>query len=247
MEIKKLTGALLGSALLCGATSANAVFTSYFGEDLNPGFTVPVGGNAATARANFLGNLSGGVGNQDFESFAVGTGAPLALSFPGSSGAITATLNGTGLVENNAGAGGSGGNAFGRFATSGSQYWEATQQFSIDFSTGISAFGFYATDIGDFGGQVTLTASNGVVTNLVIPNTINGPDGSLLFYGFTDTSNSYTSISFGNTAPGVDFFGFDDMVIGDLRQIVASEPGAMALVGIGLLGMSLARRRRKAA
>ena len=42
-------------------------------------------------------------------------------------------------------------------------------------------------DIGDFSGQVILQLQNGGVTNLVIPNTINGPGGSVLFFGFYDT------------------------------------------------------------
>jgi hypothetical protein len=36
----------------------------------------------------------------------------------------------------------------------------------------------------------------------------------VLFFGFIDTANPFTSITFGDTAPGVDFFGFDDMTIG---------------------------------
>ncbi|MEA2093731.1 MAG: VPLPA-CTERM sorting domain-containing protein [Pseudomonadota bacterium] len=86
-----------------------------------------------------------------------------------------------------------------------------------------------------------------VVTNLIIPNTVNAPDGSLLFYGFTDTSNSYTSVVFGNTAAGTDSFGFDDMVIGDLGQVVVPVPAAVWLFGSGLLGLVGMARRKKTA
>ena len=41
-----------------------------------------------------------------------------------------------------------------------------------------------------------------------------------LYFGFFDTDNQYTAISFGNTAPGVDYFGFDDMRVGTIFQIV---------------------------
>lgn len=247
MKIKLLASTSVSVIALAFAGTANAALLEFFGEDLNPGFSVPAGGSAETARNLFLSNLVG-VGTETFEGFAVGTGTPLAIDFPGSGGAITATISGNGLVENNAGNGGSGGNAFGRFNTTpgGSQYWEASSAFSIDFSSPISAFGFYATDIGDFNGQVTLQATNGVVTNLTIPNTISGPDGSLLFYGFIDTVNSYTSLVFGNTAAGTDFFGFDDMVIGDQEQVEVpvTEPFTAALLGAGLLGFALRRRVR---
>jgi hypothetical protein len=249
LNTKKLTSTLIASGLLFAVTSANATLTTYFGADSNPGFTVPVGGNAATARANFLGDLSGGVGNEDFESFAVGAGAPLNISFPGSSGNITATVNGTGVVGDNAsGPGTPCGTLCGRFATSGSQFWESSSLFTIDFSTGISAFGFYATDIGDFNGEVTLTAtaSDGTATNFTIPNILSSANGSVLFYGFTDTANSYTSIAFGNTATGTDVFGFDDMVIGDLGQVVVPVPAAVWLFGSGLLGLVGIARRKKA-
>lgn len=238
---------IAAGGMLLHMPSAHAVLVEYFGEDLNPGFSVPAGGNAETARNNFLGDLAG-VGNEDFEGFVVGTGTPLNINFPGSSGAITATISGTGVVENDAGDAGSGGNGFGRFNTSpgGDQYWEAAQSFSIAFSDPIAAFGFYATDIGDFNGQVTLQASNGVATDLTIPNTINGPDGSLLFYGFIDDVNTYTSISFGNTAAGSDFFGFDDMVIGDPNQIVrVPEPGVLLLMGAGLAAFGFSRRGKR--
>lgn len=246
MTMKYLIGVSAGALMLAATAPAHAVLFEYFGEDLNPGFSVPAGGNAETARNSFLSGLVG-VGTENFESNPLATGTPLALSFPGSAGAITATLQGNGLIENNAGGAGSGGNGFGRFNTTpgGSQYWEASNSFSINFSDPISAFGFYATDIGDFNGQVTLTASNGVQTDLVIPNTVNGPDGSLLFYGFIDTDNSYDSIAFGNTAAGSDFFGFDDMVIGDREQVAVSEPLTVAMVGAGFLGLAFARRRNQ--
>ena len=49
---------------------------------------------------------------------------------------------------------------------------------------------------------------------------MNGLGGSVLFWGLIDTDNPFTSLTFGNTAAGTDFFGFDDMTIGSVEQVV---------------------------
>ena len=71
---RKAIPALLAAGLAAGiASAASAAPVIFFGIDQNPGGTVPPAGNAATARASFLSNLTS-VGNEDFESFAIGTG-----------------------------------------------------------------------------------------------------------------------------------------------------------------------------
>lgn len=240
---------ILGLSLAAAASSAIAVPSIFFGEDLNPGGVVPAGGNAATARASFLSQLAG-VGNETFQSIATGTVPPLALSFPGSIGSITATISTSSSIPGGvcdtvtaALVGGIFCNGFGRFPTSGTHWYHTTDQFRIDFSDPISAFGFFGTDIGDFSGQLTATLVGGATVNLTIPNTVDAPNGSLLFWGFIDSAASYTSIQFVNTQAGTDVFGFDDMVIGDERQVIpASEPGTLALMGLVLVGLGFTRR-----
>jgi hypothetical protein len=240
MNLARFTLAPLAVLLLAG--NAHAVPISFFGEDLTPGGVVPPGGNAETARDAFTAGLVG-VGTEDFESFTQGDPAPINLSFPGSSGNIGATLTGGGLILGPDFCG----TCAGRFPTSGDNLWNVEPSggdFNIAFDSPISAFGFYGTDIGDFGGQITLELVDGGIVNLVVPNTVGAPDGSLLFYGFIDADDAYTSITFGNTS-GADGFGFDDMIVGDRQQIIpVPEPSAALLFAAGALLVGSALRRR---
>ena len=232
---------LITTAILAGATfSSQAAPIIFFGENQTDPFAI--GTDPAAARSSFLSNLTG-VGTEDFEGLFTSSGSPLDIMFAGSVGNITATITGDGSIDNDTGAG--------RFNTStgGSQWWEVSGLFSINFDTAISAFGFYGTDIGDFNGQITvaLLDINNIVTNLVIDNSINGMNGANLFWGFIDVNNTYTSITFGNTENGIDFFGFDDFTIGDRQQVnipTVPEPATLAMFGLGICGL-IARRRQK--
>jgi hypothetical protein len=246
MKFRLLAAA--GLILASVSTQSFAAPVTFFGEDVNTTgdpnqapFT-----NATAASNSFLSNLTG-VGTETFESFATGTTAPLALSFPG---AGTATLSGAGVSVV------SGNDLSGRYPFSGTQYIETSSaSFSVGFSSPIAAFGFYGTDIGDFGGQLTLTLTDhlGVVSTLTVPNTIGtlgSTSGSNLYFGFYDTGDTYTSIVFGNNSGGADTFGFDDMTVGSLQQVTPNAtplPAALPLfaTGLGALGLLGWRRKRK--
>jgi len=221
-----------------GSTAQSAPVT-FFGENTSGS----VVGDPSNAQSSFLASLSTGVGTEDFE-----TGALPSVDFAGTTGMITATLSGSGVsIESSPGNG--------RFATSGNRYVEtgSGSGFSISFSTGISAFGFFGTDIGDFGNELILglTNSNGNTSSLNVGNTVgdNGStDGSVLFFGFVDTANAYTNISFDNVPGGIDVFGFDDLTIGDTGQIVNPPavplPASSLLLIGGLAGFAAIRRRK---
>lgn len=240
MEIALSKSKLIAIAAIAAgvSTPAFAAPTVFFGEDVAANTSSTTFANATAARNNFFANLNG-VGTETFESLSGGT--PIALTFPG---AGTATLTGTGSVT--------GAPIGGRYAFSGTNYYQAQAgNFTVNFSDAIAAFGFYATDIGDYGGQLQLQLTNslGVVSLLNVGNTIgsNGStSGSNLYFGFYDTANTYTSISFLNSS-GSDGFGFDDLSVGSVTQVMPAVPEpatwAMMIGGFGMVGGSMRRRR----
>lgn len=239
-SIKSLAAAAIAVIAIASAGSASAQ-TIYFGENLNP--SQSASGAPVTARNAFLSSLSG-VSTEGFETFSQGI-SPSSLSFNGSAGTISASFSSnSGFICAVNGCGG-----LGRFATEGTNYFDVASTFTAVFSSSIAAFGFYGTDIGDINGQLTieLMRNAGASTFLTVSNTLGAPDGSLLFYGVIDKLNPFDGVRFGNTATGFDYFGFDQLTIGDVAQVTPSVPEpstwAMMIAGFGMVGFAARRRQ----
>ncbi len=243
MRLKSLI--LTVTVFSLGTLTLGANPVTFFGEDVNnagdPNEAVLT--NANTAHNAFFLNLTG-VGTETFESFATGTVLPLNISFGAAGTATLSDPSNTSAIE-------SGNDGAGRYPISGTQYLVtgAGSGFTLTFSAPIAAFGFFATDVGDFAGSLSLgLTGSGGNTNLAVPNTVGGngsTSGSNLYFGFYDTTNTYTSITFNNIGSGgVDVFGFDNFSIGGLPQVTPTpEPGTYVLLGAGLLALAVFRKK----
>jgi len=259
----RLTCAMLAAALTLAVGSALATPVPLSGEDPNAPYAVTPGSAPDLAQASFLSKLtSSSVLTEDFQDKGLGTGALTGL-FGGLSNSSLAVVGGlsTGSVTDQQVEGGT---VTGRFSTSpgctadadgaGCNWWVASGSFTIAFGRQVSAFGFFGTDIGDFDGTLSISLiDDGVVleTLSVLGGNAAGvasteTSTSLLFYGFTDQTQSYDTIRFNITQRGTttDWLGFDDMIIGDLATTNGvPEPTTLALVALSLAGLAASRRK----
>lgn len=245
----------IGIASLIAAAipdAASAAIITFTGEALGvSGSSFP---GASAARDRFVESLSSSArGNiETFERFPLGglSGPPqtLALTATGSSGPITGQVR-TATFQNQVSNAGGGG----RFATSGNQYYAATQPFSLAFDQPILAIGFFLTGLGDVGfDRLSLALSGGATTTIALPYTLdNAQDEArrVLFYGLTSTQ-SFNTVTFAFPGLAVDAYGLDDLIVADSGQLTSlptpvPEPamgwlfGAVAAVAIAFRTRSL--------
>jgi hypothetical protein len=238
------------AALILTSTSVQsfAVPVTVFGEDISTtGNPVPFT-NATTAQNSLFSNLVS-VGTETFDAIANGTAAP-SVSF-GAIGTATLTTGSAFLRVDDGTLSPIHSPADGYYPFSGAQFLYSQDNFTVAFSTPISAFGFYGTDIGDHGGQLTLTLTdiNNVISILNIPHTLvsdGSTNGSNLYFGFYDTNALYKQIAFGTSAPNLDGFTIDNMSAGYATPLPAALPLFASGFG-GVMGLLGWRRKRKKA
>lgn len=215
---------VLAASLTAACMSAQAVPVTYIGADNNVTSLAQMV-NSTAAAASFD-SVAGSISVVDFES------------------ALPANLNITGgSTTNNSGCGplcgfntSAGGSMF-RLVYGGS--------VTFSFTNPVDSFGFYVNGLQtNLVPQQTIVYTDGssVTTTLNMPSST---DGGGAFFGFIDFGNMISSVTFNATN---DILGFDDLRFGraEHNPTSVSEPETLALLGLGLLGLGIARRKRAA-
>jgi hypothetical protein len=111
-------------------------------------------------------------------------------------------------------------------------------KWDIDIGSDFNAIGFYLADPNDQGGQIELTYADGSSSSYQY-QLLNPYASGSLFYTtiISDQQVSSAILTFGKD-PLADGWGIDDVKVG-----IVSEPATITLMGLGLLGLGLARRR----
>jgi len=206
---------------------------------------------ATAAETSFLATLNSYT-TETFEGFTAGTQSASFLTSVGTfkiksvgSGGVCNTLGYTcsklGILDN----GTSAPDPFsGRFGINGKNYLDSFDAIETDFllTAGFyNSVGFYLTDPNDVGGRFSVTTLDNDLVEFTYADILGGAQTSgRVFYISVFADAGIASLSFDKDA-NRDGYGIDNVTIGNVP-----EPGSLALLGLGLVGLGFARRQVKA-
>jgi hypothetical protein len=131
---------------------------------------------------------------------------------------------------------------FGRVSTEENQWLDSNDADTVtwDILTGnYNAFGFYLSDANDQDASLILKFADGLVSESLALTSPLG-DGNVAYFSlFSDLAFTSASLVFDNGVGENDGWGIDGVTLAKVP-----EPGTLALLGLGLAGLSIARRRK---
>jgi hypothetical protein len=113
-----------------------------------------------------------------------------------------------------------------------------TWTFGAPLAGEFNAFGFYISDATDRGATLTLNFADGSSSTAAVVIPAFMTNGNLGYVSITTTDSIVGGVLTFNNSTGADGWGIDDVTVG-----YVPEPGALLLMGFGLLGLGAARRR----
>lgn len=244
--MRTLTKTLLAAGTLAVASSASAAFVE-----------INVHEDAFDQQEAFLNNLDYVAGTENFDALGgnqvIGDNARSSWensdsSFSTEVGTFALKEPGNGLNDHSdelrIQSDETGG--FGRTSVSGNGYWldsndakQVVWNFDSSSSGYTNALGFYLSDVADVAGELEMILSD-ADGNQLASQTIQYPQvlGNLKYVTvYSDTNLFGGSLTFNNSSMN-DGWGIDGITVGEVP-----EPGTLLLMGLGLLGLGVARRR----
>jgi hypothetical protein len=218
------------------------------------GYAVPTG---HTTQASFLVALPGAATTVDFEGLATGTLVPSGSSVDGITftyvipdgvgGFFTAQVTNAYAQTTSGGA-----NALG--LNTPDQAFLSGDSLTLTFAQPVQAVGLFV--IGSPGdvqaGDLVLSAGGGMVSNSGTPDQVLADGGEAFFLGLTEPNATlaFSSAVLASLDPlqqGLFIFTLDDITTVAAPSAVIPEPGTCGLLGVGLVGLVVWRRRRRRA
>jgi hypothetical protein len=117
------------------------------------------------------------------------------------------------------------------------------KQVTWEILDGYNALGFYLSDANDNGAKLRFIFDDGSASATTLDFKINRSNGNIAYITLvSDTIFSSVELRFDNNTNSADGWGIDNVTLAKVP-----EPGTLALLGLGLFGLTAARRRMNAA